>query len=114
MTEDSHLYILWTTDNPITTERMVFMYAGNSLLKGWWDEVTIIVWGASTLLVGTDPEIQSRIKELISAGVNFTACQRCAEYLGVVSQLEELGIEVKYWGEPLTELLRSGVKLLTI
>ena len=113
MAEDSHLYILWTTDNPVTAEKMVFMYAGNSILKGWWDEVTIIVWGASTQLVGTNPTIQTRIKELISTGVNFSACLRCAEQMEVVSQLEDLGIEVKYWGEPLTELLRSGAKLLT-
>jgi hypothetical protein len=28
--------------------------------------------------------------------------------------LEESGIEVKYWGEPLTTLLKEGEKLLTV
>ena len=114
MEKESHLYILWTTDNPITAEKMVLMYGGNSLLKGWWDRVTIIIWGAADQLVATDPAIQARIKELMDMGAHFTTCKSCAETLGVASQLKELGIEVKYWGEALTKLLKSGATILTI
>ena len=46
MKEKSHLFILWTNGNPITAEKMVFMYGINSLLKGWWEHVTLIIWGA--------------------------------------------------------------------
>jgi len=46
MKDKSHLFILWTNGNPITAEKMVFMYSINSLLKGWWEHVTLIVWGA--------------------------------------------------------------------
>jgi hypothetical protein len=114
MDNSSHLYILWTTPDPVTAEKMVFMYGGNTLRNGWWEEVTIIIWGASALLAGTDAGIQEKIKELISLGVEFTACKRCAEDLGVDSTLEELGVEVKFWGAPLTELLKSGAHLITI
>lgn len=114
MEDDSHLYILWTTDNPTTARDMVFMYAGNSLLKDWWDKVTIIIWGASVELVSSDPAIQEKIQELISMGVEFTACKRCADNLGASGLLESLGIEVRYWGESLTGLLRSGARLLTV
>jgi hypothetical protein len=34
--------------------------------------------------------------------------------LGATQTLEELKIEVKYWGAPLTELLKDGEKLLTV
>ena len=51
---------------------------------------------------------------MLSAGVTVSACKACADQLGVTDALSELGIEVKYWGEPLTELLKSGEKLLTI
>ena len=114
MEDNLHLYILWTTDNLIIAEKMILMYGSNSLLKGWWEQVTIIVWGASTQLVSTNSSIQDKIKELLSMGVNVSACKRCADDLGVASQLEDLGIEVKYWGEPLTAVLKSGSKLLTI
>lgn len=114
MEDNSHLYILWTTDNPVTAEKMVLMYGGNSMLKGWWDKVTIIVWGAADQLVATDTVIQTRIKELMDMGVHFTACKSCADSLGVTPQLKSLGVEVKYWGESLTQILKSGAKLLTV
>lgn len=32
------LYILWTNDNRVTADKMVFMYASNSIKHGWWNE----------------------------------------------------------------------------
>jgi len=46
--------------------------------------------------------------------VTVSACKACADQLGVTEALEEVGIEVKYWGEPLTEVLKAGEELLTI
>ena len=114
MSEKKHLYVLWTNDNPITAEKMVFMYTVNSLLKGWWEKVTLIVWGATTKLVSENIEIQNKIKEALKAGVHITACKACADQLGVSDKLEELGIEVIYWGVPLTDILKNDEKLLTI
>jgi hypothetical protein len=110
----THLYVLWTNDNPITAEKMVFMYTTNSLIHDWWEKVTLIIWGAATKLVSEDDNIQKLIKEALEAGVHITACKACAEQLGVKEILEELNIEVKYWGGPLTEVLKSDEKLLTI
>ena len=47
MPDKSKLYILWTNPDPLTAEKMVFMYAKNSRLQGWWDDVTVILWGAT-------------------------------------------------------------------
>lgn len=112
--EKTHLYVLWTNDNKITTEKMVFMHTINSLRHGWWENVTLIVWGAPAKLVGEDAEIQAKIKEALDAGVHITACKACADQLGVTETLEKLGIEVKYWGMPLSDLLKNNEKLLTI
>ncbi len=114
MAEKSHLYVLWTNDNPETAEKMVFMYTINSLLQDWWDEVTLIVWGATPLLVSENAGIQAKLKEALEAGVHVTACKACADQLGVTETLEGLGIEVIYWGVPLTELLKNNEKLITI
>lgn len=110
----TRLYLLWTNDNPVTAEKMVFMYTVNSRLKGWWDEVTLIVWGATAILVSEDAKIQGLVAKALEAGVHVTACKACADQLGVTEKLEELNIEVKYWGQPLTELLKSNERLLTI
>jgi hypothetical protein len=109
-----HLYVLWTSDNPITAEKMVFMYTINSLTHGWWEKATLIIWGASIKLASEDGNIQRMIKEALSIGVHVTACKACADQLGVTETLEKLKIEVKYWGLPLTEILKNSEPLLTI
>lgn len=108
------LTILWTNDNLVTTEKMVFMYGGNALKKKWWDAVTIVIWGATAVLAAENTGIQERIREMIKDGVKFSACRSCAEKLGVAEKLESLGVEVIYWGEPMTEILKNDGALLTI
>ncbi|MBN2516505.1 MAG: DsrE family protein [Deltaproteobacteria bacterium] len=110
----THLYVLWTNDNPITAEKMVFMYTVNSLKHGWWEKVTLIIWGATAQLVSEDVNIQAKIKEALDAGVYVTACKACADQLGVTETLEKLHIEVKFWGQLLTEVLKNNEQLLTI
>ena len=112
--EDDKLFILWTNADVITSEKMVMMYATNCLLKGWWKEVTVILWGAPSKLAAENEMIQEKIKLAIHAGVEFTACKKCADLLGVTETLNAMGVETIYWGEGLTEILKSGRKLLTI
>ena len=110
----THLYVLWTNDNPITAEKMVFMYTINSLAHGWWDNVTLIIWGTPAKLVGEDAHIQALVKDALDAGVHITACKACANQLGVTDTLEKLQIEVKFWGQPLTDILKGNERLITI
>jgi hypothetical protein len=114
MSEKKHLYVLWTNADLITAEKMVFMYTVNSLLKNWWEKVTLIVWGATAKLVSEDENIQKMVKKALEAGVHISACKACADQLGVTETLEKLNIEVKYWGMPLTEILKKEEMLLTI
>lgn len=108
------LHVLWTSDNRITAEKMVFMYAVNSMIHGWWEKVTLIVWGAPAKLVSEDAGIQERIREALDSGVHVTACKACADQLGVTETLKKLGIEVRYWGLPLTEILKNNEPIITI
>ena len=110
----THLYVLWTNDNPVTADKMVFMYTINSLLHGWWERVTLIVWGATAQLTSEDSHMQARIEEAREVGVEVVACKACADQLGVSEKLEALGIDVKYMGEPLTDILKNDEALLTI
>ena len=108
------LTILWTTDNKDTFFNMINMYAVNSLKKDWWDEVTVIIWGASAKLAGSDAQVQLEILEMIQQGVKVEACKACADISEVTHILEKLGVIIRYMGEPLTQILKSGQKLLTI
>ena len=114
MENQDHLYILWANADPIAADKMVFMYAVNSLKKGWWKKVTLIIWGATAKLSAEEPAIKRKITEALSEGVKISACKACADQLGVTEILENMGIEVIYWGAPLTDIIKSGQKLLTI
>ncbi len=108
------LNILWTNDSIDTALKMVFMYSTNSMLKNWWDELDLIIWGATAKLAAEDASIQEAIKTAQEAGVKVLACIACANQFGVTEKLESLGIDVKPMGLPLTEILQNGEKLLTI
>ena len=108
------LNILWTTDNKDTVLNMLVMYATNSRLNGWWQEVNVIIWGASAKLVGTDTQIQAEVLEMLNHGITIEACKACSDNLGVTDKLTELGVNVRYMGEVLTNYLKSGEKVLTI
>ena len=114
MDEKSTLHILWTNADVHTAQFMVMMYAKNSMLRRWWDKVTVIIWGATAKLAAENATIQEEIKLAQLAGVQFSACVACANRLGVAAQLEALGIEVKPWGQPLTELLKNNERIITI
>ncbi|WP_243733915.1 DsrE family protein [Halanaerobium saccharolyticum] len=57
--------------------------------------------------------MQENIKEFIEADIKVEACQACADQYGVTDDLAELGIDVKYMGEPLTDYLKSDSKVIT-
>ena len=114
MTEKNKLTILWTNDNVITSEKMVFMYGINAKTRDWWDEVTIIIWGATVKLASENKMIQNLIEEATLEGVHVTVCKGCADQLGVTQILKNLDLEVIYQGAPLTQILKDDEKLITI
>ena len=114
MTEEKTLYILWTNADLDTSHFMVMMYATNSMLRNWWDNVTVIIWGATAKLVANNENIQERIKIAKQAGVHFSACISCATQLGVIDDLKNLDIEVKPWGNDLTDILQNTKNLITV
>ena len=96
--DGQHLHILWTNADPVVFDKMVLMYAVNSLVRGWWEKVTVILWGVLAM----------------EQGVKFSACITCAKELGVEQALRDMGLEVISWGPPLTELLKTRAPLLTV
>jgi len=112
--EGEKLLILWASDNKDSAINMVFMYAENSKIKGWWDDVCLLIWGASSKLVSEDKDIQAHIQALLKRGVRVMACKKCAENSGVVEQLERQNIEVFYTGQFLSDWLKSDDKVITI
>ena len=109
------LHILWINDNPITAEHMVFMYATNSLLKGWWEHVHLIVWGAATKLLCESEAMQKLVQRFLDEGGEVSACKRCAENLNILEKLESIkGVNVYYIGERFSGIIKGTEKLITL
>jgi hypothetical protein len=90
--------ILWTTDNKETALHMVCLYAHNALLKGWMDEVEVLVWGASQRLIAEDLEVRAKVEMMINDGVKVVASLKCADSMDVTQSLEACNIDVHYTG----------------
>ena len=111
---ENKLNILWTSSDPEVAHNMVFMYATNAKLNNWFEEVNLIIWGPSAKLVANDEGIKERIKLAKHAGVNVEACIACASNYNVVEELKAQNITLRGMGVPLTEIIKSGGKLITI
>lgn len=114
MSKDEKLNILWTTDNKDTIFNMLSMYAINSIKRGWWKQINIILWGASVKLVANDTQVQTEVLEMLQAGISIEASQDCCENFNVTPIMRKLGITVKYMGASFTQYIKDGEKMLTI
>jgi hypothetical protein len=112
-TQTNKLLIVWTSGDKGVAQNMVFMYAKNAMLEGWWDEVTLLLWGPSAPLFAFDTDLQNEMKNVKDAGVRVVACKRCALNYGVEQKLLDLGLEVFFAGEFLTEWIKSGDHYIT-
>ncbi len=106
--------ILWTNPHPDLAQTMVFMYGINAKKQGWFHEVNIIIWGPTAKLVAEDETVQDEIRKAQEVGVKVLACSSCASMYGVVEKLQSFGIDVRGMGTPLTNILKSNEKLITI
>lgn len=110
----ARLNILWTNADETAFDLMVAMYARNAKLERWWDEVVLIIWGSTARLAAGSEVARQRIRELLQVGVAVSACKACADRLGASEALLGMGVEVKYWGEDLTRILKDKEYLLTV
>ncbi|TGE35656.1 DsrE family protein [Desulfosporosinus fructosivorans] len=115
MGQPNKLIVVWTNGDREVAIRMAFMYTRNSKLKEWWDEVTLIVWGPSAKLLTEDKMLQEYIERIKDAGVELLACKACAESYGVSEVLANMGINVIYTGQVLTDFLKDeNTRVITV
>ena len=111
--EPSRLAVLWTSGDPEVATKVAFMYTLSAKSQGWFDEVTLIIWGPSSKLLSENAELQVEVAAMATAGVEVVACKACADSYGVSEVLEGMGIEVKFMGQPLTEMLKGDWEVIT-
>jgi len=113
MDNNDKLVILWTSGDREVALKMVFMYGLNAKVKGWWKDVTLIVWGPSSKLLTEDRELQEYIEKMKESGIELLACRACSDQYGVTETLEKIGVNVIYMGQPLTDYLKNDIRVIT-
>ena len=107
------LVVVWSSGDREVALKMVFMYTIRSKQTKRWGDVRLLVWGPSAKLLSIDTELQDYAKRMKEAGVELLACKACADMYEVSDKLNELGVEVKYMGTELTNMIKSGWTTLT-
>lgn len=111
---DAELVVLWTSGDREVAEKMVFMYVMNAKKYEWFKNITMIVWGPSAKLISEDNKLQDKLAQIEELGVKVKACKACADMYMVAPKLEELGIEVIYIGNELSDYIKGDYELLSI
>ena len=112
--EPGALFVVWTSGDPDVAHRVALMSTHAAKRFGWFDNVTLVVWGPSQRLLCADKDLKAKIKEMQDDGVSVEACIACARTYGLVDELKELGLPVYGQGEPLSKALKDpGVSVAT-
>ena len=107
MKEADKLVVVWTSGDKDVAMKMVFMYTYNAKKQGWWDDVTLLVWGPSSKLLSEDKDLQDYVNKMLDAGIHVMACKACADLYGIADKLQDLGVTVKYAGQDLTKFIKE-------
>lgn len=105
--------IIWTSNDQEVAEKVCFMYAQNAKKQGWFDEVTLIIWGPSIRLLAENDDLKADITKMMNMGITVEASLSCAQLYGVGPDLADLDIDVKPMGVPLTGYIKEGWKILS-
>ena len=84
------------------------------LRENGWKEVNVIIWGPSARLLIEDEELKKQLIKAKHLGISFEACRACSDLYGVTEELEKMDIDVKYMGQPLTQLIKEKANLITM
>ena len=109
------LVVVWTSGDRDVALKMVFMYTYNASTTrfGWWQDITLVIWGPSAKLLSVDTELQDYVHKMKEAGITLEACKACADMYEVSDELAGLGVDVKYMGDVLTNYIKEGRHVLT-
>lgn len=107
------LAVLWVSGDRDVAEKSCLMYTHAAKKNKWFDEVVLIIWGSSSRLLAEDEALREKVKAMGRDGVILEACVVCADMLGVTRELQDLGIDVKGMGIPLTNYIKAGYHVLT-
>lgn len=103
----SKVFVVWKSNNDIDIHNFVIPYCYNAKKHNWFDEVELLIWGASQEKVMEDTIIQQRVANLVKNEVTVYACKMCSDNVGATEVIKDLGVIVRYTGDLLSDRLKD-------
>lgn len=113
ISDKDKLVVIWTSGERDVALKMLFVYLNNALRNGWWNDITLIVWGPSAKLLAGDGMVRNFMKKVMDNGVKVLACKGCSDEYEISDELEGMGISVEYVGELMTQYIKSERQVIT-
>lgn len=109
------LLLVWKSDNDIDINNFITPFTFNSKSQNWFDEVEVLIWGASAHKIKEDKNAQDKVEKIVSSGALVFACKYCADQVEATDVLEKLGVTVIYTGVYLSDKMKDpDYKVITI
>jgi hypothetical protein len=83
------------------------LYSTMAKAQGWMDEVKVVLLGPSEKLAATDPQVQDALKQAM-ANTSPVACKFIADQQGITQKLEELGLDIQFVGDIISNHIKEG------
>jgi hypothetical protein len=103
----SKLLVVWKSNDYRNIDFFITPFALNSKKLEWFNDVEVLIWGASADYCKASRKSQNVIKEMIAIGIEVRACKFCADKVFATKRLEKIGVNVMYTGEYLSNRLQD-------
>ena len=97
--------IITSSDKEVIQTALI--YARNTLKFNWLDDVKTILFGPAEQVIANDPELAQEMKEICSTG-EAIACKFISDNEGTSTTLAKLGVQIKYVGTIIADLIKDG------
>jgi len=101
------LVVILASGDPRVVEAGL-MYARNAVKHRWMREVKLFLFGPAESAVASEPTLRKAIEAVLDEGMTPMACKACSDKDSVSDALADLGCDVAYVGEPISEAIRDG------
>lgn len=101
------LLIVWKSENDVDINNFITPFAINSKKQNWFDEVEVLIWGASSDTLKENKNAQKKLSDIVNQGIRVYACKFCSDNVGASDVLTSLGVNVMYTGAYLSDKLKD-------
>lgn len=83
------------------------MYAKNTQLMGWMEDVKVVFFGPSERLLVEDSDI-AREAKAVAAQAESIACKFISDRDNISEKIEQLGVKIEYVGTIISDHIKTG------